>query len=391
MSLYSKIKGGDPQEIVKALTRQEDVESNDFSAFASLSDTKDIALPYIDSWRTIGNGIVSFGLNNDFMKLLDTLYHASVLNGSILEFKELCLIGGGYTWEGIDKLTISEKIELYSFLVDFFDDFLEGTTYNLVVHERTYAMIEVKKSADGNKTKKIKLMKAGKVLKTVDGKFAVCDDWSRSSRVDYYEKYSAKCGEGKYIIEEAKLKSNDYYAIPTYASANNWASLEYESSVLHKANIQEGIFPSYILKFPKKANPKEMVKIRDTVESMKGARNSSKIAVFFANNKEQMPELDAVPQVQTDKIFLQTDERIDSKICQAHKIDPMIMGIRVSGKLGSGTELEKSIAIFERINIVPKRRQIEKFVNEILEIKGFYKVKIKINQFDIIEYINKIE
>ena len=104
-----------------------------------------------------------------------------------------------------------------------------------------------------------------------------------------------------------------------------------------------------------------------------------------------LPELDAVPQIQTDKIFLQTDERTDSKICQAHLIDPIIMGIRVSGKLGSGTEIEKSIAIFQRINVVPKKLQVERMINKLLYVFELGEVKFKLKEFSIIDSVNQVK
>jgi len=123
--------------------------------------------------------------------------------------------------------------------------------------------------------------------------------------------------------------------------------------------------------FPKKPQGKEeMELIKSTVEKMKGAENAGKAVAFFANNKEQLPELVTVPTNSNDQLFIQTDGRIDEKICQAWNIDPLIMGIRVSGKLGSGMELEQSYQTFEKNTIIPLRKELEEIFNDILTIGG---------------------
>lgn len=388
-----KIASYTTEEVVSNLTNpikkeEEDSIQSFSSSLGGLANPKDIVLPYINDWRTVGRNVVMLGEDNLFPQLLDTLYHASVLNGAILSFKEFCISGGGYTIEGIDTMPIKDKLKLFEFVYRVFsDDFLEIATYDLVTHERMQAEVFI----EGGIVKSVDYIKAGKARKTTDGFLAYCDDWKRKIEIEYLPKYDARKKEGTFYIEKSSLKSDDYYAIPSYTSANNWAALEYESSVLHKSNIYEGIFPSYILNFPKKPNPREMETIKRNVDSLRGTRNTSKVMTFFGNNKEQLPELLAAPQAQTDKIFLQTDERIDVKICQAHGIDPLIMGHRVSGKLGSGTDIEKATAIFDFVRIAPYQRRLEGFCNEILRIGGFIGLNFKLNKVDLIDALNRLQ
>jgi argonaute-like protein implicated in RNA metabolism and viral defense len=44
------------------------------------------------------------------------------------------------------------------------------------------------------------------------------------------------------------------------------------------------------------------------------------------------------------------------------------MGIRVSGKLGSGMELEQSYLTFEKNTIIPLREEVEEIFNDLLLI-----------------------
>ena len=164
----------------------------------------------------------------------------------------------------------------------------------------------------------------------------------------------------------------------------NWAFLDGEMSYLQKSNIQNSIFPSFAMMFPKKPqNEEEKQNIKTTIDRAKGATNAGKAIAFFANNKESLPTIEAIPTNSNDNLFQVTTESIDSKICQAHIIDPILMGIRVSGKLGSGSDIKQSYVIFEKNSIIPLRNSVEEIFNEILDICKI-NAKLVINNFQIV-------
>jgi CRISPR/Cas system endoribonuclease Cas6 (RAMP superfamily) len=59
------------------------------------------------------------------------------------------------------------------------------------------------------------------------------------------------------------------------------------------------------------------------------------------------------------------------------------MGIRVSGKLGSGSDIKQAYVIFEKNTILPMRQIIEDIVNEILAIAKV-KAELVINNYQIV-------
>ena len=59
------------------------------------------------------------------------------------------------------------------------------------------------------------------------------------------------------------------------------------------------------------------------------------------------------------------------------------MGIRVSGKLGSGSDIKQSYVIFEKNSIIPLRNSVEEIFNEILAICNI-NAKLVINNFQIV-------
>ena len=59
------------------------------------------------------------------------------------------------------------------------------------------------------------------------------------------------------------------------------------------------------------------------------------------------------------------------------------MGIRVSGKLGSGTDIKQSYIIFEKNVVKPLREEVEYIINQLLTLEGL-KVTYSINDYQII-------
>jgi hypothetical protein len=116
---------------------------------------------------------------------------------------------------------------------------------------------------------------------------------------------------------------------------------------------------------------------------LKGAENAGKAAAFFANRPEDLPSFEVIPTNSNDGLFQNTTESIENKICQAHTIDPILMGIRVSGKLGSGSDIKQAYTIFEKNTIMPLRDEVEYIFNSLFDLVGF-DAKLNINEFQII-------
>lgn len=327
-----------------------------------------LSLPYIDS-RYQSRGYIPFGDDNLFPQYLNQMFYTSPLHSAICEFKTNAVCGGGY--ELLDNgLSAKEKVDLFAFERKMkFRKNLKPTLLDLIVHGRVYYILTFK----GGRLTNVKRVGAEKVRTNLTKtEYQVNDDWQYNNKVLTLKPYHPECKEGDYIyVYENTSLGQDVYPLPSYTSAMNWIFLDGEMSYLHKSNIQNSVFPSFAMMFPKKPQgQEEMQLIKQTVEKMKGAENAGKAVAFFANNKESLPELVALPTNSNDQLFIQTDGRIDEKICQAHQIDPLIMGIRVSGKLGSGQELEQSYQTFEKNTIIPLREELEEIFNDLLHIGG---------------------
>ena len=348
-----------------------------------------LSLPYIDS-RYQNRGYVPFGEDNLAPQLWNQLYYSSPLHGAIVNYKTNAVVGGGYSFDET-KLTAKDKVNLFAFTKKIgIKKTLNAITKDLILHERVYFILTLKNGV----LTKIKKVGAEKVRTNKDKTiYSINDDWQYSGSIKSLTPYHPNCTDGEYLyIYELESVGQDIYPIPQYTSALNFAFLSGEMSYLQKASIQNSIFPSFAMMFPKKPQGKEeMQLIRDTVNKLKGAENAGKAVAFFANNKESLPELVNVPTNSNDELFKSTSELITEQICFAHTIDPILLGVRTTGSLGSGSDIKQAYVIFEKNVVSPLRESVTDIMNGILKIADI-DTKIDIINYQIInETITVVE
>ena len=365
------------------------VEMTETSSYQSFSTPflkvrgGNLSLPYVNA-RQQTNGDIRFGDDNLYPQMINQLYYTSPLHSSIIDFKTNAIIGGGYELKVDENATAVDKVEVYSIERRLnLKKSLHTITKDVLLHNRKYFILRFNSLGD---LVGVKSIGSEKVRRDKDGEnYFICDDWWSQIEIRTIKRYSKHCKDTEQLfVYENHQVGQDIYPLPSYTSAFNWAFLDGEMSYLQKSNILNSIFPSFAMMFPKKPQGEEEKKaIKDTIERAKGAQNAGKAVAFFANNKEQLPTIESIPTNNLDNVFQVTTESIDSKICQAHTIDPILMGIRVSGKLGSGSDIKQAYVIFEKNTIIPMRQVVEDIVNEILAIAKV-KAELVINNYQIV-------
>lgn len=341
-----------------------------------------LSLPYVNGRYQVA-GYIPFGQDNLYPELLNQMYYSSPLHGAIVDYKTNAVIGGGFNIM-IDKLTNEEKVDLYAFEKKIkLKKIAPIVTKQLVIHNRVYFKLCF---SDKGKLTKIENLSPEKLRRSRDGKtYFICEDWS--SRIDVLEIVPYHPLNKEYeqlFIYELPCIGQDYYPLPQYSSALNFAFLSGELSYLAKSNIQNAVFPSFAMMFPKRPQSEEEKNVlRRTIDKLKGAENAGKAVAFFANSAEQMPKIESLPTNSNDKLFQEASSLNTEQICFAHTIDPILMGVRTTGSLGSGSDIKQAYVIFEKNVVKPLRENVEDIFNELLHIAKV-KGELKINNFQII-------
>jgi len=349
-----------------------------------------LSLPYVNGRYQVA-GYIPFGQDNLFPEMLNQVYFTSPLHGAIVDFKVNATIGAGYDLK-VQTLTADEKLALYTWEKKMkLSKSVREVTKHLVLHNRVYFKLYFDEK---HQVKRIENISPEKVrINRAKDCYFLCDDWA--SRIDvipvtkYHPLNSDKCQLYAY---EIKAIGQDYYPLPTYSSALNFAFLSGELSYFAKSNIQNSIFPAFAMMFPKRPQSEEEKKVlRDTIDRMKGAQNAGKGVAFFANSADQLPKIESIPTNQNDKLFQEASGLNTEQICFAHTIDPILMGVRTTGALGGGADIKQAYVIFEKNVVIPLREMVEEVFAELLSISKL-KADFVIKNFQIInETIVEVE
>ena len=341
-----------------------------------------LTLPVVDP-RYNANMWQYFGADNLYPELLNQMYFSSPLHGAIVDFKTNAVIGGGFNLT-TDKLTPQEKLEMFTFEKKAnLKHTVKAVTKQLILHNRVYFKLYF-----GEKRKLIKIENVSpeKVRVGRDKKmYFLCDDWSRRIGIEEIKPYHITCKDACQLFSyEVKSVGQDYYSLPTYTSALNFAFLSGELSYFAKSNIQNSVFPSFAMMFPKRPqSEEEKHMIKETIDRLKGAANAGKAVAFFANSADQLPKIESLPTNGNDKLFHEASALNTEQICFAHTIDPILMGIRTTGSLGSGSDIKQAYVIFEKNVVMELRQQVTTIFNELLGIARI-PADFTINNFQII-------
>jgi hypothetical protein len=341
-----------------------------------------LSLPYVNGRYQVA-GYIPFGQDNLFPEMLNQVYFTSPLHGAIVDFKVNATIGAGYDLK-VTSLTADEKLALYTWEKKMkLSKSVREITKHLVLHNRVYFKLYFDEK---HQVKRIENVSPEKVrINRAKDCYFLCDDWA--SRIDvipvtkYHPLNSDKCQLYAY---EIKAIGQDFYPLPTYSSALNFAFLSGELSYFAKSNIQNSIFPAFAMMFPKRPQSEEEKKmLRDSIEKMKGASNAGKGIAFFANSPEQLPKIESIPTNSNDKLFQEASGLNTEQICFSHTIDPILMGVRTTGALGNGADIKQAYIIFEKNVVIPLREMVEEVFSELLTISKL-KADFTIKNFQII-------
>jgi hypothetical protein len=341
-----------------------------------------LTLPYVNG-RNQTNGYIPFGQDNLYPELINQIFYSSPLHGSIVGYKVNAAVGGGFNIVA-DRLTPQDKLELYTLERKLnIKKVVPAVTQQLILHNRVYFKLCFD---DKMKLTKIVNLSPEKLRVNLDRKrYYICDDWSSRIGVQEIRRYTPTCKDYEQLfVYEVDSIGQDFYPLPSYTSSLNYAFLSGELSYFAKSNIQNSIFPSFAMMFPKKPQSEEEKNmIRNTLDRLKGAANAGKAVAFFSNNAEQMPKIEALPNNNNDGLFQEASQLNTEQICFSHTIDPILMGIRTTGSLGNGSDIKQAYIIFEKNVVMPLRDMVSDIFNELLFIAKI-DADFTINNYQII-------
>lgn len=342
-----------------------------------------LSAPFISPFYTV-SGIVQFGSDNLFPQILDQLYYTSAIHGASINFVANATVGGGYEYV-IPLNTGKEKVDMFTFeKVNKFKKIVRELAKDYLIHKRVTILITRDKKG---KFLEMKRIHPAYIRNSQDlTKFVWCKDWSRRTGMVTYDRYNAsKIQEQSLYVFQAETVGQDIYPLPSYISVLNDIYTDGEIAFLQKANIQNSIWPTVVIRNPKIFESEEEINaFKVALNDNSGAAHAGKILVLTGNGLEMTPMIQELRMNANDKLFDSTLDTITNKICIAWGLNPAIMGVKIQGSLGNATELQMSYGIFEKNIILPLRMEMEEIYDDLLDIAGIQN-SIKLVNYQIID------
>jgi hypothetical protein len=204
--------------------------------------------------------------------------------------------------------------------------------------------------------------------------YYISSNWgnTRSSKPElvqgFSEKYNDVATQVVYVKEYRP--GVEYYTLPGYISAIDWIQLDKEIANFHLNGALNGFTPSMAINF-KTGIPtaEEQNRFHKKIQAKyAGSDNSSKVFITYSENPEQAPDFIPINANDNDQRFLQLEETISTNMAIAHRIPPVVVGVLVSGKLGTTNELYEAESLFQR-NVI---NQLQFQLEETFELLGSY-------------------
>ena len=374
---------------------QDDGNYQKFSLLGNGKLNYDYNIPLIT--EVYNTEYVYFGDDNQYPNILNELYYSSPFHSSIINFKQINLVGGGYDVTYNLGITETQKIEINQMKYIMNDNFINQMGMDFLIHGRI--TWKVYWNDEHTKIVNIERVEPSWVRATMKNnlgkitKYAIGSDWQNRLRNNTGRRYYYVPAFDTYNKNErVQLYTYqifspglEYYCQPTYANAANWIYLDGQISYYHKSNIENSINPSVVLKFYEKpANVQEQQEfIYRLKRDMTGARNSGKVLTFFSNGKDLAPDVETIDANKLDEAFVVTQEMIVKNIAFSHTIDPVLMGISTPGALGQSQQLETAYNIFNNTFVKPNQDKLNKILNYFFEVNKL-QGSIKLKQFQLI-------
>jgi hypothetical protein len=338
---------------------------------------------------------IEFGPNNILPNDIITTLENSPKTASILKSLAKYIEGDGFDIENMDDKTLRFLENQYG--DDDMEEIVEKMALDLMYFGGT--SLNTVWSNDGSRISLVKHVPFQKVriynpdLNTENRKFLLSKDWADSkekTRTIEVAEFDAQNKEEKSQLLYIKRYTVglDYYCLPHWYSAYNYARLDSEIMRYQLACAIDGYTPSLLFNLatgiPAPEQQEDIAKKMD--EKFKGS-TGAKTILTFSDGKESAPEITVIDQTAADSKYLNVEEMVLNNVLIANNItNPNMVGVRVPGELGGSEQIIESFLLLQETFITTFQKIIEKKLN----LLNYYAngmdenlTPIKIKQFNI--------
>ncbi len=219
-------------------------------------------------------------------------------------------------------------------------------------------------------------------------------DWSKMKQtpedtdLEYIPLFDPEKPTGRQIFVSKEYRPDlDAYPLPDYVASAVYAEIDVELSNYRLNAIKSGFNAGTILNFSNgrpTEEEKEEIEAR-LKEKFTGTDRANSLLISFSGNRDSAPTIEHLTPQNVDAQLTELNEQVIQELIIGHHIpNPMLVGIKTAGELGSKDQINDSYELYKNTYIIPNQREIEKDFNYLLKLKGFSN-RIYLKELDPIE------
>ena len=337
------------------------------------------------------------GYYNNYPAYLLYLYNRSSKHNAFINGKVLYICGAGVGFDS-DSLSIGDIARANDFInkenANF--DSLKDIVKKCVLDKKLFGgyYLEVIWNKAGNNFELLhfpynNLRKA----KDAEG-YWYSKDWSKQKQtpedtdLEYIPLFDPEKPTSRQIFVSKEYRPDlDAYPLPDYVASAVYAEVDVELSNYRLNAIKSGFNAGTILNFSNgrpTEEEKEEIEAR-LKEKFTGTDRANSLLISFSGNRETAPTIEHLTPQNVDAQLTELNDQVIQELIIGHHIpNPMLVGIKTPGELGSKDQINDSYELYKSTYIIPNQREIEKDFNYLLKLKGFGN-RIYLKELDPIE------
>jgi hypothetical protein len=337
------------------------------------------------------------GYYNNYPGYLLYLFNRSSKHNAFINGKVLYICGAGVGFDSTD-LSIQDIALANDFLnkenTNF--DTLKDIVKKCVLDKKLFGgyYLEVIWNKAGNNFELLhfpynNLRKA----KDADG-YWYSKDWSKQKQspeetdLEYIPLFDPEKPTGRQIFVSKEYRPDlDAYPLPDYVASAVYAEVDVELSNYRLNAIKSAFNAGTILNFSNgrpTEEEKEEIEAR-LKEKFTGTDRANSLLITFSGNKDSAPTIEHLTPQNVDAQLTDLNDQVIQELIIGHHIpNPMLVGIKTAGELGTKDQINDSYELYKITYIIPNQKEIEKDFNYLLKLKGFSN-RIYLKELDPIE------
>lgn len=343
-------------------------------------------------------GILPYGKDNNFPLRLATLVQESPTGSAAISIISDFIEGAGFSDATLKDIVINSKGETFGNLHSSTCEswaLFRGFTW-LIKYNATAEITEIYNIPFEN----VRLGKPdnkGIISKVIVNPYFGTSEYRKQDSIEYDVFTDQKSTRLQISKQQTKFKGqilyvgqtrplSRFYPEPDYYAASGWLKIDAGIQQYHGNNLDAGFFQTVLLKMigdpdAPSTHPEDQrtddegnkmpfrtrgERFNIEMQQFTGSDSKTKMLVLWEQLKDQMPELQAFPQITNENFFANLQDVCDRKILMACKVPGILVNIGRENSLSDGSQMANATRVMQD-RVKKPQNILESFYSTVLK------------------------